>query len=195
VPLHPELESLLLFQSVLLASLSSTGHAAPVARHATVAVPVWAAYLLAVQAPWRRLQLAPPCGRLSNHAALPCLSLVSGRGSAQSLPAAGSYADPQLSLPRRNDSFRTLGGFVHLDFVASPRLRTGPELSWSTPDSPREDLPKMRLLSPGWGVRYAWHESPVAVGVSACSRVVMIGRDFPVVDPITSEARIEFLLP
>ncbi len=182
----------------MLASLSTAVHGAPIARHAahvTHAVPVWAAYLLAVQAPWRRLQLAPPCGRLANSAALPCVSLASGRGAAQSLPAAGSYADPELSLPRRNDNFRTLGGFVHLDVVASPYLRAGPELSWSTPDSPREELPKMRLLSPGWGVRYAWHESPVAVGVSACSRVVMIGRDFPLVDPLTSEARIELTLP
>jgi hypothetical protein len=179
----------------MLASLSSAIPGAPVARHATPAVPVWAAYLLAVQAPWRKLQLAPPCGRLTDLAALPCVSLMPGRGAAQSLPAAGSYAIRELSLPRRNDSSRTLGGFVHLDVVASPHLRAGPELSWSTPDSPREDLPKMRVLSPGWGVRYAWSESPVAVGVSACSRVVMIGRDFPVVDPISSEARVEFMLP
>lgn len=186
---------MLLFQSIMLASLSSAVHGAPITSHATPAVPVWAAYLFAVQAPWRKLQLAPPCGRLADQAAQPCVSMVSGRGAAQSLPAAGSYADPQVSLPRRNDSFRTLGGFVHLDVVVSPHLRTGPELSWSTPDSPREDLPKMRLLSPGWGLRYAWDESPVAVGVSACSRVVMVGTDFPMVDPITSEARIELLLP
>jgi hypothetical protein len=50
-------------------------------------------------------------------------------------------------------------------------------------------------VSPGWGVRFAWRASPVAVGVSACSRFVMVGRELPVVDPLTSEARLEFRLP
>jgi hypothetical protein len=187
----------LLFQSVLLASMSSAVHATPVASHAVSIAPLWSAaspVLVAVQAPWRLLQLAPACGLAANRADLPCSSLRSGRGASESLPAAGAYADPELRLPRKNDSFRTLGGFVSLNVVASPNLRTGPELSWSTPDSPREDLQKMRLLSPGWGLRYSWAGAPVAVGVSACSRIVMLGR-VPLIDPLTSEARVEFRLP
>jgi hypothetical protein len=150
--------------------------------------------MVAVNAPWQRLQLAPACGRLANRSAEPCF-IRSGRGMVQTVPKAGSYANPELRLSGKNDSFRTLGGFVHLDILASPNLRSGPELSWSTPDSPREDLQKMRLLSPGWGVRYTWADSPVAFGVSACSRIVMMGKQVPMVDPLTSEARVEFRLP
>lgn len=150
---------------------------------------------MAIQAPWRRLQLAAPCGRVAKRPDLPCSSIRSGHGVSESLPAAGAYAEPELRLPRKNDSFRTLGGFVFLDIVPSPHVRTGPELSWSTPDSPREDLQKMRLLSPGWGVRYSWDGAPVAIGVSACSRIVMMGKEMPRIDPLTSEARVEFRLP
>jgi hypothetical protein len=179
--------------------MSSMVHATPVASHAVLSAPVWSAplwsaALVAVQAPWRRLQLAPPCGRAAKRRDLSCASIRSGRGASESLPAAGTYADTELRLPRKNDSFRTLGGFVYLNVVASPNLRTGPELSWSTPDSPREDLQKLRLLSPGWGLRYSWAGAPIAVGVSACSRIVMLGK-VPLIDPLTSEARVEFRLP
>jgi hypothetical protein len=185
----------LLFQSVLLASLASIVHSTPTTTHAVQAAPIWAAAMLAVQAPWRRLQLASRCGPLVNRSALPCFTIGLGQGLAKTVLAASSYADPEVKLPRKNDSFRTLGGFVHLDILDSPNLRSGPELSWSTPDSPREDLQKTRLLSPGWGVRYTWADSPVAFGVSACTRIVMMGRQIPMLDPLTSEARVEFRLP
>jgi hypothetical protein len=178
----------------MLASLAVV-HSTPASTHAAPAAPVWGAARLAVEAPWRLLQLAPPCGRQAERSSLPCFSIHSGHGAAESLPAPGSYAGTELRMPRKNDSLRTLGGFVHLDLVASPHLRTGPEFSWSNPDSPREDLQKMRLLAPGWGMRYTWRDAPLAFGVSACSRIVMLGKESPQVDPLTSEARVEFRLP
>jgi hypothetical protein len=126
---------------------------------------------------------------------LTCISFRTAVGATEAVPAAGTYAQPTLPRPRKNDGFRTLGGFVHLDILADPQLRTGPEFSWSSPDSPREDLQKMRLVSPGWGLRYFLEDAPLAVGVSACSRIVMMGKQLPLVDPLTSEARIEFRLP
>jgi hypothetical protein len=74
-------------------------------------------------------------------------------------------------------------------------LSAGPQLSWLTPDSPREDLLRLRVVAPGWGIRYTWDEAALSVGIAACTRFVMLGDDFPVVDMLTSEARIEFLLP
>lgn len=155
---------------------------------------MWATRLLALGESWKKkLQLSLPCAGASGGRA-PCLSPLPQQGLVERVPA-GDYGSFELELPRRNDAFRTQGGFVRLDVVESANLRVGPELSWSTPDSPREDMPKMRLLSPGWGVRWAWRTSPVAVGVSACSRFVMVGKELPVVDPLTSMARVEFRLP
>jgi hypothetical protein len=185
----------LLFQSILLASLSSTTHVAPVAHVSPRHAPTWVNRLLSLPDSWKKkLSLSLPCSSVSDGTA-PCVSLLPEPGMGEGVPAAGDYGSFELKLPRRTDAFRTQGGFVHLDVVESPHLRVGPELSWSTPDSPREDLPKMRLLSPGWGVRFAMGASPVAVGVSACSRIVMMGKELPLVDPLTSEARVEFRLP
>jgi len=157
----------LLFQSILLASLASVTPVPPLLHASAGPAPIWT---------------------------LRALALVPTQGLGEPVPA-GDYSSFELKLPRRNDAFRSQGGFVRLDVARSGHLRVGPELSWSTPDSPREDLPKMRLLSPGWGVRFAWGASPVAFGVSACSRFVMVGKGLPVVDPLTSEARVEFRLP
>jgi hypothetical protein len=110
------------------------------------------------------------------------------------LPPAGSYATPEVALPPMRMG-GTLGGFVNMDVTEARRLITGPELSWLTPDSPREDLLRLRVVASGWGVRYNWDEAHVSVGVAACTRFVMFGEDFPVVDVLTSEARVVFLLP
>jgi hypothetical protein len=183
----------LLFQSILLASLSSGSPVAPVVHVRTRPAPIWISRLLSLGESWqKKMQLSLPCAAAEGGTA-PCISLMPEHGMA-AVPA-GDFGSFELKLPRRNDAFRTQGGFVRLDVAQSPALRVGPELSWSTPDSPREDLPKMRLVSPGWGVRFAMGASPVTVGVSACSRFVMVGRELPVVDPLTSEARIEFRLP
>lgn len=181
---------MLLFPSVLLASLSTTP-LAPAAHARPYTAPLRAAQAFARRAAWRELRLSLPCIASGSR----CVSLLSGRSPVEAAPAAAPQAARELEPPRRSDAFRTQGGFVHLDVVASPELRVGPELSWSTPDSPREDLPKMRLLSPGWGVRFALSRSPLALGVSACSRFVMVGSDLPVVDLLTSEARFEVRLP
>jgi hypothetical protein len=155
--------------------------------------PKRAATLLA-NAPWQQLELPAPCVSSTDGSA-PCASIRTGSAATETVPAAGSYADPTLLRPRKNDSFRSLGGFVRLDILADPHLHAGPEFSWSSPESPREDLQKMRLVSPGWGLRYFLEDAPLAVGLSACSRIVMMGKQLPVVDPLTSEARIEFRLP
>jgi hypothetical protein len=187
----------LLFQSILLASLSSgTLVASSIQpRPRPRPAPAWVTRLLSLGQSWNNeLQLSRPCSRISGRLGSPCISLMPEQGLVARAPA-GDYGSFELKLPRRGDAFRDQGGFVRLEMVESRNVRVGPELSWSTPDSPREDLPKMRLLSPGWGVRIAWGASRVAVGVSACSRFVMVGRGLPLVDPLTSEARIEFRLP
>jgi hypothetical protein len=184
----------LLFQSILLASLSSGTLVASSVHPSPRPAPAWVTRLLSLGDSWNdELQLSRPCSRISGRVA-PCVSSMPEGGLVARVPA-GDYGSFELKLPRRNDVFREQGGFVRLEMVESRNLRVGPELSWSTPDSPREDLPKMRLLSPGWGVRIAWGASLVAVGVSACSRFVMVGRGLPLVDPLTSEARVEFQLP
>jgi hypothetical protein len=68
-------------------------------------------------------------------------------------------------------------------------------VSWLTPDSPREDLLRLRVVAPGWGVRYTWDEAGVSVGVAASTRFVMLGEGWTMVDVLASEARLEFLLP
>lgn len=141
--------------------------------------------------PWPRLALLPPCGLLVS-GGLPC---APNRVEMERVLPVGAFGTSPLSLPRRNDHFKTLGGFVTLDVVASARLRAGPEFSWAAPDSPREELPKLRLLSPGWRVSYSWKNAPVAIGVSTCSRFIMLGEAVPWFDAVTSEARVEVFLP
>lgn len=183
-----------LVQSLLFATVTSVASGASNASvvSAVHATPMWSAYLFAIQAPWRTLQLAPPCDG-SKGRALPC-SLASSPSVVAALPPPGSYADPDVTLPPMRMG-GTLGGFVNMDVTEAPRLITGPELSWMTPDSPREDLLRLRVVASGWGVRYNWDEAHISVGLAACTRFVMFGEDFPVVDVLTSEARIEFRLP
>jgi hypothetical protein len=185
-----------LIETVMLASLTSLAGGAAALGNASAA-PMWAAYLLAVQAPWRSLQLTPPCTRSKRiRSSFGCFATSPGPLVAQSLPAEGSYAHPELQLSALGHGLSgTLGGFRNFDLASSIHLRVGPELSWLTPDSPREDLLRLRVVSPGWGVRYTWDDANVSVGVAACTRFVMFGEDFPVVDMLSSEARLEFRLP
>jgi len=182
-----------LIQSLLLATVTSVASGAPSvgAVRAPHIAPLWASYLFAVQAPWRALQLTPPC---DSSGEARCSPLASGHDIVAVLPPEGSYAEPELTLPKMRMG-GTLGGFVNMDVTEEPRLITGPELSWMTPDSPREDLLRLRVVASGWGVRYNWDEAHLSVGVAACTRFVMFGEDLPVVDVLTSEARIEFRLP
>jgi hypothetical protein len=156
--------------------------------------PAWATYLLAVQAPWRTLQLAPPCIRSGRALPPPCRGSISGPDIDQALPAP---IDPDVELPNVGDELGgSLGGFVNIDVMQAPHLTAGPELSWLTPESPREDLMRLRVLTSGWGIRYTWSETGISAGVAICTRFVKMGEiDLPVVDMLTSEARIEFLLP
>ncbi|HTV19707.1 MAG TPA: hypothetical protein VMG12_13575 [Polyangiaceae bacterium] len=186
---------MLLFQTILLASLSSGSPVVPVAHANARPTPLWVTRLLSLRTWQKKLRLSVPCSSLLSGGVGPCVSLVPEPALLERVPAGDAPGTLGFKLPRRNDAFRTQGGFVHLDVVDAPSLRMGPELSWSTPDSPREDLMKVRLLSPGWGVRFAFEDTPVSVGVSACSRVMMMGKELPLVDPFTSEARVEFRLP
>jgi hypothetical protein len=145
-----------------------------------------------VQSPWRSLQLAPLCGGLVGKQ-LPCFASASGPNLELVLPA-GSYASHEVSLPSMRMG-GTLGGFANVDVMETPRFIVGPEVSWLTPESPREDLLRLRVVAPGWGVRYNFADAHVSVGVAACTRFVMFGEDMPVVDVLTSEARVEFRLP
>jgi hypothetical protein len=185
-----------LIETVMLASLTSLASGASALGNASAA-PVWAAYLLAVQAPWRSLQLAPPCpGSKRARSSFGCFATSPGPLVTQSLPAEGSYAHPEQQYANLGHGLGgTLGGFKNFDLADSVHLRVGPELSWLTPDSPREDLLRLRVVAPGWGVRYTWDEANMSVGIAAGTRFVMFGEDFPVVDVLTSEARIEFKLP
>jgi hypothetical protein len=182
-----------LIETVMLASIA--GGAASAGNMG--AAPMWAAYLLAVQAPWRALQLRPPCPRSRKaKPSLGCIATSPGPLLAASLPAAGSYAHADLQLSDLGHGLGgTLGGFKNFDLMQSVHLSVGPELSWLTPDSPREDLLRVRVVAPGWGIRYTWDDANVSVGVAACTRFVMFGEDLPVVDMLTSEARLEFRLP
>jgi hypothetical protein len=154
---------------------------------------MWAAYLLAVEAPWRALPL-PPCERVVGESAMPC-----SRSAAPLLGTAlprGRYAHSHVALPSvSHEMGGTLGGFRSFELMGALHVSAGPQLSWLTPDSPREDLLRLRVVAPGWGVRYTWDEAAVSVGVVACTRFVMFGEDRPVVDVLTSEARLQFLIP
>jgi hypothetical protein len=187
--------SVLLVQTFMLATLASVTTRVPVASGAVTVAPSFAAYLLMLQAPWRALQLSPPCARLKGNLALPCIASVSGPlAAAAGLPALGAHTGAVM--PRMSDEMDvTLGGFKNFDVMKGMHLSVGPRVSWLTPDSPREDLLRLRVVAPGWGVRYTWEEPAISVGVAACTRFVAFGEDWPVVDMLTSEARIELALP
>jgi hypothetical protein len=180
--------------SLIASSLIASTVTASSAVTALAAAPTWAAYLLVVQAPWGALQSAPPCERVLGKIALPCSTIDSAPLFGATLPA-GRYVKRHLELPSVSGEMDgTLGGFMNFDLMGALHLSAGPQVSWLTPDSPREDLLRLRVVAPGWGVRYTWDET-VSVGVVACTRFVMFGEDWPVVDMLTSEARVEFLLP
>jgi hypothetical protein len=182
-----------LIETVMLASVASLAGGVPTVGALGVA-PMWAAYLIAVQAPWRALQLTPPCARLKRALPGPCAGSMSGPDIDEALPAGPSA---RLELPSVGDEIgASLGGFVNIDVMQARHLTAGPELSWLTPESPREDLMRLRVLASGWGIRYTWRETGLSAGIAICTRFVKMGEvDLPVVDMLTSEARIEFLLP
>lgn len=190
----------MLIETVMLASVASLG--APPALIAGRAGAFQFAYLLAASTPFPALRLTPPvtpdCARLRGKLLLPCVRSASGPDLDAELPAS-AYEPDEVHLPSVSDEMGgTLGGFVNVDMMESPHLSVGPLLSWLTPDSPREDLLRLRVVAPGWGIRYTWQTwgaGLLSVGVAACTRFVMFGEDFPVVDVLTSEARIELSLP
>lgn len=158
------------------------------------AAPVWAVVALAVRAPLHRLRLMPACGLLRGKPAAPCSTTISGP-LLDVLPLVpSSYAAPSAQLPTFRGEDDTLGGFVSFDVMKALHLSVGPRVSWLTPDSPREDLLRLRVVAPGWGVRYALDDA-VSFGVATGSRFLMLGEDWPVVDMLMSEASIELLLP
>jgi hypothetical protein len=110
------------------------------------------------------------------------------------VPAAPAwYAAPGAQLPSlRDEADDRLGGFVSFDVMKALHLSAGPRVSWLTPDSPREDLLRLRVVAPSWGVRYTWQDA-VSVGVATGTRFLMLGEDWPVVDVLTSEASVELL--
>lgn len=183
----------------MLASVASlAGPLPPVGRGMSLGL----SHLLAARAPWRELQLTPPltpdCARVRGERLLPCSPAEAGPDIGDELPAS-LYVPDEVRLPSVSDEMGgTLGGFLNLDMRATLHLSVGPQLSWLTPDSPREDLLRLRVVAPGWGIRYtwqAWGAGAISAGVAVCTRFVMFGEDFPVVDVLTSEARLEFSLP
>lgn len=192
----------MLFQSLMLATMTSLSGPSP-SLGSTAIAPLWAAYMLAVQAPW--LKLTPPCsgsssssGRLGNPGSptkrrSSCLSAALG-SSLAALPELGRRRRRGSLLPQASYG-GTLGGVKSFDVMDADHVSAGPQVSWLTPDSPREDLLRLRVVSPGWAVRYTWEEAHVSVGVAAFTRFVMFGEDMPVVDMLTSEALVELQLP
>jgi hypothetical protein len=191
---HPPAESGLsvLIETVMLASVASM--AGPLPAVIAGRAGLGFAHLLAMRVP--SLQLTPPCTQLPVEPVVPCTRSEAGPDIDDAVP---SYVPEYVHLPSVTDEMGgTLGGFVNLDMMDLPHLSAGPMLSWLTPDSPREDLLRLRVVAPGWGVRYTWQtwgESAISAGIAVCTRFVMFGEDFPVVDVLTSEARVEFSLP
>jgi hypothetical protein len=185
-----------LIETVMLASIASWAGHGPLASSALRSAPVWGTYLLAVQAPWQLLRLASPCFRSRSTPALPCAAFVPNPDVGAAVPAAGAYAARDVALRGvSHEMDGTLGGFVNYDVTGALRLSAGPELSWLTPDSPREDLLRLRVVAAGWGVSYSLDDANLSVGIALFTRFVKLGEDMPVVDVLTSEARVEFRLP
>ncbi|HTV22612.1 MAG TPA: hypothetical protein VMG12_28180 [Polyangiaceae bacterium] len=180
----------------MLASVASMAGSLPAV--ATGRAGLGFAHLLAVRIPWRELQLTPPCAQPGSEQVVPCIPTGAGPHLDEAVPVS-PYVPEQVHLPSVSDEMGgTLGGFLNVDMMDLPHLSAGPMLSWLTPDSPREDLLRLRVVAPGWGIRYTWQtwgDSAISAGVAVCTRFVMFGEDFPVVDVLTSEARVEFSLP
>jgi hypothetical protein len=155
---------------------------------------MWAVVAVALRAPLHRLRLTPSCSLLRGKPTGPCNTTISGP-SLDALPVASpAYAAQSAQLPALRGEEGTLGGFLSFDVMKALHLSVGPRVSWLTPDSPREDLLRLRVVAPGWGVRYTWQDA-ISVGVATGTRFLMLGEDWPVVDVLTSEASIELLLP
>ena len=200
----------MLFESLMVATLTSLAGPSPVLGSVPVGVaalgnaavvPSVSAYMLAARAPWLRLL---PLSLLQPALVPPAAGARSGTASTACLAALATpiaVALPALVRRRRGPSAPrsamggTLGGVKSFDVMDAEHVSAGPQLSWLTPDSPREDLLRLRVVAPGWAVRYTWEEAHVSVGVAAFTRFVMFGEDMPVVDMLTSEARIELELP
>jgi len=190
-----------LVETVMLASVASIAGPFP-AVAVSGAASLGLSHLLAARAPWGELQLAAPlppsCARLRGELLLPCRPAGAGPDIDDELPASPRVAG-EVRLPSVSDEMGgTLGGFVNVHMMGNLHLSAGPQLSWLTPDSPREDLLRLRVVAPGWGIRYTWQTwglGAISAGVAVCTRFVMFGEDFPVIDVLTSEARIEFSLP
>ena len=194
----------MLIETVMLASVASMAvplPAAAVGRAVSLGqMSLGLSHLLAARAPWQQLSppLTPDCERLRGERLLSCSPAPAGPDIGGQL-LAPSYVPEEVRLPSVSDEMGgTLGGFVNVDMMGTLHLSAGPQLSWLTPDSPREDLLRLRVVAPGWGIRYTWQtwgQSAISAGVAVCTRFVMFGEDFPVVDVLTSEARLEFTLP
>jgi hypothetical protein len=190
-----------LVETVLLASVASMAAPSPAVAVGR-ARPLGLSHLLAARAVWPALQLTPPpaldCAQRRRERLEPCIAATTNSASHEVLPEP-AYVPREVRLPSVSDEMRgTLGGFLNVDLMGTLHLSAGPQLSWLTPESPREDLLRLRVVAPGWGVRYTWQtwgDGTLAVGIAACTRFVMFGEDFPVVDVLTSEARLEFSLP
>jgi hypothetical protein len=145
--------------------------------------------------PWQRLAWSPPCGRTDDKLALPCSDAEEpelGRAlTEREIPSESALPPPGS----RTGLQKTLGGFMNLDVMRGRHVSAGPQVSWLTPESPREDLLRLRVVAPGWAVRYTLEDGAISVGVAASTRFVMLGEEWPLVDVLTSEARFEFLIP
>lgn len=185
---------MLLIQTAVLASLASAASGAPTLSGVSQRAPLWAVAALAARAPWRALQLLPACRLFKARRGVRCTATFSGP-LLGALPSV-SHGASEVHLPRISDGMAgTLGGFVSFDIMNALHLSVGPRVSWFTPDSPREELLRLRVVAPGWGVRYTWEEAAVSVGVATGTRFLILGEDWPVVDLLTSEASIQLLLP
>lgn len=124
---------------------------------------------------------------------LPCAETPPPTPTAQQ-PASARYGTP--TLPRvRHESHGDFGGFLDIEILASRRLSAGPQLSWLTPDSSREDVPRLRIVTPGWGVRYTSTGADVSFGIGAGTRFMLVAQSAPVFDTLAPEARFELRLP
>lgn len=170
-------------------------------------------------APWQALQLAPPCGRPEDGLLVSCSRqtctqpLAAGATERVAWGAAWNMAAwdtavgelthyendalvlSDLSSDLRGEMAGTLGGFVNVEVMQIDRVSAGARVTWLTPDSPREDLLRLRIFAPGWGLRYTLRESAISLGVLASSRFVLLGEDWPMIDVVTPEARLELPLP
>jgi len=148
------------------------------------AQPVPAPALATIVSTWRPLfQLVAEL--------VPTISWQVPLASALASPFDLSQSYQHLLVPQ---SAPTPGGFVHLDIEATARFSMGPELSWVTPEPPREGYLKTQVFTPGWGVWYSPSGTSFAVGMATGTRFLLAEQSQTVVDLLTSEARFALLL-